>query len=142
VAGDDLPAPIDDGSIGGDEFALRRVHPDLASKGKPDRSVFKDDAGGIGTSVTLWRGPADLAIVTGGRPDVGVVAVTIAEARAIGLGVTLTFEEGNPNHCELFGPRTKGKLGTLRDCARWVRYPAGFPEEAKGPLFELYPGEA
>ncbi|MBY0583118.1 MAG: hypothetical protein K2P68_09420 [Sphingomonas sp.] len=131
--------PVDDPSIGGDEFVLRRVHPDLAKTGKPESSIFKDDPGGIGTSVTLWRSADDLAIVTAGRAHVGVVAVTVAELRAEGLGLMFTFEEGNPNHCEVFGPRTKRKMRTLREQARWVRYPDPFPDQAKGEEFQLYP---
>jgi hypothetical protein len=131
--------PVDDKTVGGAEFVLRRVHPDLAKSGKADRSIFKDDPGGIGTSVTLWRSPGDLAVVVDGRPHVGVVAVLVEELRAAGFGITFTFEAGNPNHCEVFGPRTKGKLGKVRDGARWVRYPLGFPEEAKGTLFQIYP---
>ncbi|WP_294088025.1 hypothetical protein [Sphingomonas sp.] len=131
--------PADDDAIDGAEYVLRRVHIDLARRGKPDRSIFKNDPGGIGTSVTLWRSEHDLEIVTAGRPNVGVVAVTVAELRSFGLGVMFTFAEGNPNHCEVFGPRSKSKLGSIRDLCKWVRYPDGFPEEAKVELFNLFP---
>ena len=131
--------PVDDATIDGDEFALRRVHHSLAASGKPDSSIFRDDPGGIGTSVTLWRSPADLVAVTKDRPEVGVVAITVAQFRELGLGITFTFEDGNPNHCEVFGPRTKGKMRALRELVRWVRYPTPFPDDAKAPVFDLYP---
>lgn len=131
--------PTDDESIGDDEYVLRRVHPDLAKTGKPDRSIFKDDPGGIGTSVTVWRSAEDLAVVFADRPHVGVVAIRAVDLRQAGLGLAFTFEEGNPHHCEAFGPRTKGKQGALRDKVRWVKYPDPFPDEARGDLFELYP---
>jgi hypothetical protein len=129
----------DDAAILGEFWALRRVHPDLVkpSTGEPDRSVFKDDPGGVGTSITLWLSGNDLRIVTGGRDDVGVVAVPIQAFRDQGLGVAYTHEEGNPHHCEVFGARTKGKLRTLREQAQWVQYPVPFPEEHLGECLAL-----
>jgi len=132
----------DDLSISDGEMVLRRVHPDLVKPetGQPDRSVFKNDPGGLGTSVTLWRSPSDLRLIIGGREKIGVVAITVGEARAQGLRINFTNEDGNPNHCEIFGPRSKGKLGQLRACARWVVYPEGYPNEHRGQLFDLHNG--
>lgn len=128
--------PEDDLTISGEMEVLRRVHPDFIKPitGEPDRSVFKNDPGGVGTSVTLWTSPADLRTVIGDQNHVGIVSITVAALRTHGLGIVFTFEDGNPNHCEVFGPRTKGKLGQIRAATRWVRYPTGYPEELKIPL--------
>lgn len=129
---------VDDPSIEDHEKLLRRVHPDLVKPtGEPDSSNFKDDPGGIGTSVTVWRSGVDLERVTQGNPDFGVIRIRAGEARAEALGFVFTFEEGNPNHCEMFGARTAGKQKRLRNKARWVRYPASYPEHLKGPLDEI-----
>jgi hypothetical protein len=132
--------PQDDLTITGEMEVLRRIHPALVkpSTGEPDRSVFKDDPGGVGTSVTLWSSPDDVERVVGDHSYVGVVSIRVDVLRAVGLGICFTHEEGNPNHCEVFGPRTKGKLGQLRSQVRWVKYPPGYPEELKTALYDKF----
>jgi hypothetical protein len=129
--------PVDDPSIFNHEWCLRRVHHSFVKpSGEPDSSVFKDDRLGIGTSITLVRGPADLQIVISGYDGSGVVAVQIEAFRKEGLGVAFTYEAGNPNHCEVFGQRGGGVLKRLRAQARWVVYPPDYPEALKTELFE------
>jgi hypothetical protein len=132
----------DDPEISGEWYALRRVHPNFVKQntGEPDSSVFKDDAGGVGTSVTLWRSAADLENVTRDYEAFGVVAVRVQAFRDEQLGIMFTFEDGNPNHCEVFGPRTSGKQKRIRGQARWVKYPQGYPDEFVGDLFQLPEG--
>ena len=132
--GADLPE--DDQSIADDVWALRRVHPSQVHHGRPDSSVFKKDPDGLGTSVTLSLSPVDLQIIKAGYDPHGVVAVQVGAFRALGLGILYTFEEGNPNHCEVFGPRGKSAQKQLSTGAKWVVRPEGYDESAMPDTFD------
>jgi len=79
----------------------------------------------------------DLAAVRAPKPEFGVVGITAGQARECGFWIQKTFEEGNPNHCELGGTVSNGKREKLSKAARWVHYPEGYPEEFKGELWTL-----
>lgn len=127
----------DDPSITDGEKVLRRVVPDRYSRrnGNPEEGTFKKDGGGSGTSVTLWRTDQDLEITQDGHPGFGVVGVYVGELRAHGLAIAFVEEPGNPNHCEIFGPRPGAVRKDLAGKARWVVYPIDYPDEFKKPLW-------
>lgn len=128
---------IDDQSIEGEAWLLRRVVPGrYNANGVPESSTFDKDGDEIGTSVTMWLSNDDLVAVSAGHEDFGVIAISVSAARAEGLGIIRTEVEGNPNHCELTGARTKGKKRALAQQSRWVKYPLGFPDGLKSGLFQ------
>lgn len=129
--------PPDDPTIADGEKVLRRVVPDRYSRrtGLPEENTFKKDGGGSGTSVTLWRTDEDLQITREGHPGFGIVAVYVGELRAHGLSIAFVAEPGNPNHCEIFGPRPGAARKDLARKSRWVTYPIDYPEEFKQPLW-------
>ncbi|ATE63465.1 hypothetical protein [Rhizorhabdus dicambivorans] len=118
---EDLP---DDPSILDDDLLLRRVHPiQIKADGTFDRSIFRNDTGGYGTSLTVWRSDADMAAIATGHDEKAIVAIKASELRKHGLKLAFTYEEGNPNHCEAIGHRTKGMMGQMRDASQKVRDP-------------------
>ncbi|WP_148309191.1 hypothetical protein [Sphingopyxis fribergensis] len=127
--------PIDDPTIPDEVWALRRVHISQFQNGRPDSSVYKAGNEGIGTSVTLFRGPEDLTNIRAGYPSHGVVTNPVQAFRAVDLGIMYTPEEGNPNHCEVFGQRGKSVMRNLATQARWVVRPEGIGEDQIPELF-------
>lgn len=119
----------DDPSIDGRTKILRRVPPGQYNPdtGLPDSGTFSKDGTDPGTSVTLWVTGEDLRIVSEPHPHFGVVALYVDEVRAEGLRVAYVDEPGNPNHCEIYGARSRGKKRRIADLVRWVKFPDGFP---------------
>ena len=132
-----MAAPPDDPSITDETKVLRRVVPGRYSRtsGIPEEGTFRKDGDGTGTSVTLWLSDEDLNITRAPHPDFGVVSLYVSEFRKLGLSIAYVDEPGNPNHCEVFGDRTKGNRVQLAKAARWVAYPIGYPEELKKQLW-------
>ena len=126
--------PPDDPNILDGEKVLRRVVPDRFSgrTGRPEDGTFKKDGLASGTSVTLWRSNEDLDITRDGHPGFGVVGLYVGELRQEGLTIAFVDEPGNPNHCEIFGPRTGSLRKKLATTARWVVFPIDYP----GPFRE------
>jgi hypothetical protein len=122
---------VDDQSIPDEAWALRRVHRDQWNNGRPDSSVFKTDNNGVGTSVTILKTLADVDVVLRGFEGYGLVAVRVAQFRALGLGIAYTFEEGNENHCEVFGARSKQGQRQLAKESIFLRIPEGRQAEAQ-----------
>lgn len=85
----------------------------------------------------MWLSESDLAAVQAPKPEFGVAGITAGQARASGFWIQKTFEQGNPNHCELGGQVSNGKREKISKSARWVRYPEGYPDEFKGELWAL-----
>lgn len=105
--------------------------------GIPEEGTFRKDGDSSGTSVTLWLSNEDLAITRDPHPDFGIVSLYVSEFRKFGLRIAYVDEPGNPNHCEVFGDRTKGNRVQLAKASRWVVYPFDYPEELKGELWSL-----
>lgn len=121
----------DDLSIDGRTKLLRRVPPGQYSpeSGLPVSGTFSKDGSDSGTSVTLWLTGEDLRIVSDPHPAFGIVALYVEQVRAEELRIAYVDEPGNPNHCEIYGPRSSGKKRRLSLAVRWVKFPAGFPAE-------------
>ncbi len=123
--------PPDDPSILDGEKVLRRIVPGRFSRrtGLPEDGTFKKDGLASGTSVTLWRSDEDLAIICEGHLGFGVVGIYVSELRLAGLAIAFVDEPGNPNHCEIFGPRTGTLRKKLTAKAPWVEFPDEYPEQ-------------
>ena len=114
----------DDLSIEDHELLLRRVHRvQITGDQTFDRSVFRDDDGGLGTSLTVWRSDADMAAIAAGHDDKAIIAIPAGEIRKHGLKLVFTYEEGNPHHCDAVGLRGRSVMGKLRDVSQWIRGP-------------------
>lgn len=125
--------PEDDASISSEVEVLRRVPPgEFKANGIPNSNNFDLDADGNGTSVVLWlNSESDLQIVREGHEEYGVVALPVGAWRGYGLKVARNELPGNPNHCEIWGTRSTSAKRKLAKLARWICYPADFPEHLK-----------
>ena len=130
----------DDLAIKGPTRVLRRVPPGRYNleTGAPDSSTFDKDGDDPGTSVTLWLSDDDLRIVSEPHPDFGIVMIDVETLRAEELRIAFVHEDGNPNHCEVYGGRSKSKRRRLSSAAQWIKYPIDFPETLKAiaPLWK------
>lgn len=139
----ELPAHLEDDLIIAGEVRLLRRVPMMwvAANGAPDRSNFQHKSNeNSGWSCTLWDSDVDLYNLTSGHTEFGVVRIKAEAFRQFGLQIARVPIDGNPNHCEVFGPMTsKSQAGKLRDQCVWVKYPPSVPDAARGPLetFEL-----
>ncbi len=125
--------PPDDASIANETEVLRRVPPDeFKRNGLPNSNNFDLDGSGNGTSVVLWlEAEADLKRVRLGHEEYGVVALAVGAWREQGLTITRHELPGNPNHCEIWGARSTSTKRKLAKAARWICYPADYPDDLK-----------
>lgn len=125
--------PPDDASITDETEVLRRVPPgEFKRNGLPNSNNFDLDGNGGGTSVVLWLDQEDdLHSVQAGHEEYGVVATAVGAWREHGLKIVRNPLPGNPNHCEIWGSRSTSAKRRLAKAARWVCYPADYPEDLK-----------
>lgn len=122
----ELPEHLeDDPTITGELRLLRRIPVWAIVNGQPDRSNFQHKASEeTGWSCTIWESEEDLENIMAGHADFGVVRIDAEAIREFGLQIARVPLDGNPNHCEVFGPMTsKSQAGKLRDQCEWVIQP-------------------
>ena len=120
--GDELK---DDSKISSDTKVLRRIPPEkIKPKTRiPSSDNFSNHYDGSGTSVTIWADGVTPDDVLKDHESFGLVALTVAEIRAQGLGIIRAPLPDNPNHAHLQGKKTTGKKRRLAAAAEWIREP-------------------
>ena len=98
----------------------------------PNSDCFKNSPDGTGTSVDVeedgWT-PDDA--LKGVSADFGLVSLTAAQVRALGLGVIRQKIPGNDHHATLQGPKSRSLLRALAKGALWVKMAGTLgPEES------------
>jgi hypothetical protein len=134
----------DDASINGAVRLLRRVPPGRLNDCKPDTSNFKlhgavDSLTQIahGLSITVWETEDDLKDVLRFNEQFGVLCVNAEQVREQGLSIARYPLVGNLNHCEIYGQFSGSRRNALREAARWVKFPANYPEHCTEHLEEF-----
>lgn len=122
--GDDL---IDDVSIPDETRILRRIAPTQVKTAgdivRPQSNAFSNSPDGSGTSIDIWEGDRQPEDTLAGHDHYGLVWLTVADVRAVGLGVIRDETNGNPHHALIQGKKTKGKQRQLASVVHWIRLP-------------------
>ena len=118
----------DDPTIPPEMRVLHRVHPNnyVDSEDRPASSEFDNSSDGSGTSADLMEDDDQPERTLAGHEGFGLVALTVADIRAAGLGVVRNPVEGNPQHVLIQGPKKRAAKRTLARQAEWIKRPDKF----------------
>src|SRR3546814_4548338 len=113
---------LDDDDIPPDAILARRVYWRWVEWPDPEERLtseaFSDSPDGTGTSVDIVEGarlPEDSLV---GHPGHGLVTLTAADVRELGLGVIRVPQAGNVDHCQLQGRKKKTRKRDLNRAAQ------------------------
>ena len=126
------PPPLPD-----DAVVLRRI-PDNSTTPylnsvRPNSDNFKDEHDGE-CSVDLYVDEQQPERTLDGHDGYGLIALTVAEIRSVGLDVKVDRIDGNPAHALIIGDKTQPRRRRLSKIAshRWIKLPASVGGKASG----------
>lgn len=120
----------DDVSIPSEIRVLRRIpRGRTAPRGdgsiRPSSDCFTNDPhDGSGMSVDIWDGTTDPMESLKGHDGFGLVSLSVAEIRKLGLGICREPLPGNPRHAVIQGKKTDSRKNKLARASEWVAEPA------------------
>lgn len=130
---------IDDSSIVGERWLLRRIPQGRVQDGIPEKSNFREDEPAHGLSVTVWDSPQDLEDIRRGHEEFAVICVPASAFRAEPEVVIARAPlDGNVNHCEVFPHFGQKAQKRIRNMFRWVHRPTWLPADPTIEIFDPY----
>jgi len=134
MAGDPVDAEGESADRVPDETRVLRRIPPGRFKTLPDASIIPDSdnfsviPGETGTSVDFWEGEAAIESTLSGHAGFGLVSLTVADIRALGLDVVRAPRPDNPRHGLIVDRsperRSRKVKRRLAEACRWVREPS------------------
>jgi hypothetical protein len=118
---------IDDSTIADDAIFLRRIKWYVDTDGRMESSNFDAKRNNNGLSITLWASPGAYDAILIGHMEFGLACLTARDLRDEGFIIIRTPENDNPWHCDAEGAPSKNTEKRLRNKAKWVRFPLGYP---------------
>ena len=130
----DDPDYIDDESVPQTAVLWRRIpkwhykYDENEADYRPSTASFEDDSDGSPMSSYLADECGEPAVALKGHQGFGLVALTAAQVRELGLKIVRMETPGPPGHVLVVGKKTDGVRKKLKKHCTWVKRPEDEPD--------------